>query len=69
MIRIGYIAVAMAAVIAAVSCKGALGDYDAEGYFETTDVTVSAEANGRILFFNALMIHLNDCIKNNTSIH
>lgn len=53
MIRIGYVAVAMAAVIAAVSCKGALGDYDAEGYFETTEVTVSAEANGRILFFNA----------------
>ena len=53
MIRIGYVAVAMAAVIAAVSCKGALGDYDAEGYFETVEVTVSAEANGRILFFNA----------------
>ena len=53
MIRIGYIAVAMAAVIAAVSCKGALGDYDAEGYFETVEVTVSAEADGRILFFNA----------------
>lgn len=53
MIRIGHISAAMAAVLAAVSCKGALGDYDAEGYFETVEVTVSAEANGRILFFNA----------------
>ena len=43
----------MAALAAVVSCKGALGDYDAEGYFETTEVTVSAEANGRILFFDA----------------
>ena len=42
----------MAVFLAVVSCKGALGDYDAEGYFETTEVTVSAEANGRILFFD-----------------
>ena len=33
-------------------CKGSLGDYDAEGYFESTEITVSAEANGRILFFD-----------------
>ena len=33
-------------------CKGSLGDYDAEGYFESTEITVSAEANGRILLFD-----------------
>lgn len=33
-------------------CKGSLGDYDAEGYFESTEIMVSAEANGRILFFD-----------------
>lgn len=53
MIRIGHIQAAAAAVLAIVSCKGALGDYDAEGYFETVEVTVSAEADGRILFFDA----------------
>ncbi len=53
MTRIGHIPAVMAALAAVVSCKGALGDYDAEGYFETTEVTVSAEANGRILFFDA----------------
>ena len=51
MIRIGHIPAVV--VLAAVSCKGALGDYDAEGYFETAEVTVSAEASGRILFFDA----------------
>lgn len=53
MIRIGHIPAAAAAALAIVSCKGALGDYDAEGYFETVEVTVSAEADGRILFFDA----------------
>ena len=27
--------------------------YDAEGYFESTEVTVSAESSGKILYFNA----------------
>ena len=43
--------VVVLAGLAAVSCKGTLGDYDAEGYFESTEITVSAEANGRILSF------------------
>lgn len=45
------IMVVVLAGLAAVSCKGTLGDYDAEGYFESTEITVSAEANGRILSF------------------
>lgn len=40
------------AALIPVSCKGTLGDYDAEGYFESREITVSAEANGRILYFD-----------------
>lgn len=36
----------------AVSCNANRTGYDAEGYFEATEVTVSAEANGRILSFS-----------------
>ena len=35
----------------ALSCNANRGEYDAEGYFEATEVTVSSEANGRILEF------------------
>lgn len=41
----------LAISISALSCNANMGEYDAEGYFETTEVTVSAEANGRILDF------------------
>ena len=41
--------IAIAAV--SVSCGTNRTGYDAEGYFESTEVTVSAEANGRILDF------------------
>ena len=34
------------------ACNDKMGGYDAEGYFESTEVTVSAEANGRILYFD-----------------
>lgn len=35
-----------------VACGNKNGDYDASGIFETTEVIVSAEANGKILEFN-----------------
>ena len=41
----------LAVLISALSCNANMGEYDAEGYFEATEVTVSAEANGRILDF------------------
>lgn len=41
----------LAVSISALSCNANMGEYDAEGYFEATEVTVSAEANGRILDF------------------
>lgn len=34
------------------SCNANKGEYDAEGYFETVEVTVSSEANGRILYMD-----------------
>lgn len=36
----------------AVACGNKKGDYDASGIFETTEVIVSSEANGKILQFN-----------------
>ena len=36
----------------ALSCNANRSEYDAEGYFEASEVTVSAEANGRILYFD-----------------
>ena len=40
------------AVAAVSACAGNIGEYDAEGYFESTEVTVSAESAGRILSFD-----------------
>lgn len=40
------------AVAGLTACNSKMGGYDAEGYFESTEVTVSAEANGRILYFD-----------------
>ena len=34
------------------ACSGNKNDYDATGTFETTEITVSAEQNGRLLSFN-----------------
>lgn len=34
------------------ACGGSNGDYDASGVFETTEVMVSAEANGKIIQFD-----------------
>lgn len=34
-------------------CNANRSGYDAEGYFESTEVTVSAESSGKILYFNA----------------
>ena len=34
------------------SCNANKGEYDAGGYFETVEVTVSSEANGRILYMD-----------------
>ncbi|OUN78033.1 hypothetical protein B5G09_04245 [Alistipes sp. An54] len=44
--------VCMAAAALAVSC-GAEAEFDAQGSFEATEVVVSAEAAGRILWFDA----------------
>lgn len=46
--------VAIAAIILVnlSSCNKSDYDYDATGAFETTEITVSSEANGRILTFN-----------------
>lgn len=46
---------AMICVAAAVltGCNANRSGYDAEGYFESTEVTVSAESSGKILYFNA----------------
>ena len=38
------------AAVAASGCNANKSGYDAEGYFESAEVTVSSEANGRILF-------------------
>lgn len=38
--------------IVAASCSSSSTDYDATGTFETTEVTVSAEQNGRLLQFS-----------------
>lgn len=35
-----------------LSCGNGAGDYDASGVFETTEIIVSAEANGRLMQFN-----------------
>lgn len=51
-IRIELAVLGLAAVSLA-ACNDKMGGYDAEGYFESTEVTVSAEANGRILSFDA----------------
>lgn len=40
------------AVLMLSSCNANKGEYDAEGYFETVEVTVSSEANGRILYMD-----------------
>ena len=47
--------IAMICVAAAVltGCNANRSGYDAEGYFESTEVTVSAESSGKILYFNA----------------
>lgn len=44
----------MICVAAAVltACNANRSGYDAEGYFESAEVTVSAESSGKILFFN-----------------
>lgn len=42
------VAAAFAAMAALVSCGGGDDDFDATGTFEATEVTVSAEANGRL---------------------
>lgn len=46
---------AMICVAAALltGCNANRSGYDAEGYFESTEVTVSAESSGKILYFNA----------------
>ena len=51
----GYdiITILPAAMLLAVSCSANRSSYDAEGYFESVEVTVSSEANGRILCFDA----------------
>ena len=36
-----------------ISCGNNVGDYDATGTFEATEVTVSAEQNGRLMEFDA----------------
>lgn len=41
-----------ALLLAAVSCRNVSSEFDAEGYFESTEVTVSSEATGRILDFD-----------------
>ena len=45
-----YISI-IAVAAAAMSCGANRSGYDAEGYFESVEVTVSSEANGRILSF------------------
>ena len=46
--RMVYIAVAMFAI----AC-GSESEFDAQGTFEATEVVISAEANGRIIYFDA----------------
>ncbi len=46
-----YVSISLAALLV-VSCNANKSSYDAEGYFESTEVTVSSEANGRILSFD-----------------
>ncbi len=41
------------AAMVLTGCNANRSGYDAEGYFESTDVTVSAESSGKILYFNA----------------
>ena len=43
---------ALAGLLLATAGCGTEGDYDATGSFEATEITVSAEASGRILFFD-----------------
>lgn len=40
------------AVAAVMACSGSGGKYDATGVFETTEVIVSAEQTGRLLYFD-----------------
>ena len=41
------------AAMVLMGCNANRSGYDAEGYFESTEVTVSAESSGKILYFNA----------------
>lgn len=41
------------AAMVLTGCNANRSGYDAEGYFESTEVTVSAESSGKILYFNA----------------
>lgn len=40
------------AAMVLTGCNANRSGYDAEGYFESTEVTVSAESSGKILYFN-----------------
>ena len=41
------------AAMVLTGCNANRSGYDAEGYFDSTEVTVSAESSGKILYFNA----------------
>ena len=41
------------AAMVLTGCNANRSGYDAEGYFESTEVTISAESSGKILYFNA----------------
>lgn len=47
------IAMICVAAMVLTGCNANRSGYDAEGYFESTEVTVSAESSGKILYFNA----------------
>lgn len=44
--------IVLAAVMILAACTSNNGGYDAEGFFESDEITVSAETNGRILQFD-----------------
>lgn len=50
--KVKIISLCALAAVAASGCNANKSGYDAEGYFESVEVTVSAEANGKILFLD-----------------
>jgi len=50
--RLIYSVLTVAALFAFIACGGGNGNFDATGAFEATEVIVSSEANGRILWLS-----------------